>query len=91
MTSLNARRLFGHLGALRAIGLLALMALSTAARADAVDDTLAKFLDDKFPQTAAAIGELSAEAPPQAAAVLEALAFCCEARAKASCSSRVIW
>ena len=32
-----------------------------------------KFLDDKFPQTAAAIGELSAEAPPQAAAILEAL------------------
>ena len=44
-----------------------------AARADAVDDTLAKFLDDKFPQTAAAIGELAAEAPPQAAAILEAL------------------
>ena len=49
------------------------MAFATAARADAVDDTLAKFLDDKFPQTAAAIGELSAEAPPQAAAILEAL------------------
>ena len=47
--------------------------MATVARADAVDDTLAKFLDDKFPQTAAAIGELSAEAPPQAAAILEAL------------------
>jgi urea transport system permease protein len=44
-----------------------------AARADAVDDTLAKFLGDKFPQTAAAIGELAAEAPPQAAAILDAL------------------
>ena len=44
-----------------------------AARADAVDDTLAKFLDDKFPQTEEAIGELAAEAPPQAAAILEAL------------------
>ena len=73
MTSLNARRLAAHLGALRAIGVVAIMAFATAARADAVDDTLAKFLDDKFPQTAAAIGELSAEAPPQAAAVLEAL------------------
>jgi urea transport system permease protein len=73
MTSLNARRLAAHLGALRAIGVLALIMFATAARADAVDDTLAKFLDDKFPQTAAAIGELSAEAPPQAAAVLEAL------------------
>ena len=44
-----------------------------AARADALDDTLARFLDDKFPQTEAAIGELAAEAPPQAAAILEAL------------------
>jgi urea transport system permease protein len=74
MTPLRARRLAAHLRALRAIGILAVMAFATAARADAVDDTLAKFLDDKFPQTAAAIGELSAEAPPQAAAVLEALA-----------------
>jgi urea transport system permease protein len=74
MTSLCARRLAPHLRALRAIGILAVMAFATAARADAVDDTLAKFLDDKFPQTAAAIGELSAEAPPQGAAILEALA-----------------
>jgi urea transport system permease protein len=73
MTSLSARRLFGHLGALRAIGLLALTAFATAAHADAVDDTLARFLDDKFPQTAAAIAELAAEAPPQAAAIMEAL------------------
>jgi urea transport system permease protein len=61
------------LGAFRALGVIALLAFATAARADALDDTLAKFLDDKFPQTAAAIGELSAEAPPQAAAILEAL------------------
>jgi urea transport system permease protein len=74
MTPLCARRLATHLRALRAIGVLAVMAFATVARADAVDDTLAKFLDDKFPQTAAAIGELSAEAPPQAAAILEALA-----------------
>jgi urea transport system permease protein len=74
MTSLNARRLAAHLGTLRAIGVLALIMFATAARADAVSDTLAKFLDDKFPQTAAAIAELSAEAPPQAAAILEALA-----------------
>src|SRR6202041_522130 len=73
MTPLCARRLATHPRALRAIGVLAVMASATVARADAVDDTLAKFLDDKFPQTAAAIGELSAEAPPQAAAVLEAL------------------
>jgi urea transport system permease protein len=73
MTPLCARRLAAHLRALRAIGILAVIAFATAARADAVDDTLGKFLDDKFPQTAAAIGELSAEAPPQAAVVLEAL------------------
>ena len=58
---------------LRALSVLALLAFATAARADVVDDTLAKFLDDKFPQTAAAIAELAAEAPPQAAAILEAL------------------
>src|ERR1700729_3407351 len=74
MTPLCARRLAAHLRALRAIGVLAVMAFATVARADAVDETLAKFIDDKFPQTAAAIGELSAEAPPQAAAILEALA-----------------
>ena len=59
-----------------AFGVLALLAcllLSRAARADALDDTLAKFLDDKFPQTEKAIGELAAEAPPQAAAILDAL------------------
>ena len=42
-------------------------------RADAVDDTLAKFLANKFPQTAAAIVESSAEAPLQASAILDAL------------------
>ncbi len=73
MTPPRARRPAPHLHALRAIGVLAVMAFATLARADAVDDTLAKFLDDKFPQTAAAIGELSAEAPPQAAAILDAL------------------
>ncbi|HZZ25961.1 MAG TPA: urea ABC transporter permease subunit UrtB, partial [Roseiarcus sp.] len=80
MTSLNARRLAAHNFArgahrsvFRALGVLALVVFANAARADAVDDTLAKFLTDKFPQTAAAIGELSAEAPPQAAAILEAL------------------
>jgi urea transport system permease protein len=58
---------------LRALTVAAALLSPGAARADAVDDTLAKFLNDKFPQTAAAIGELSAEAPPQAAAILEAL------------------
>jgi urea transport system permease protein len=52
---------------------LACLLFAGAARADALDDTLAKFLDDKFSRTEKAIGELAAEAPPQAAAVLEAL------------------
>ena len=77
MTSSNACRLAAHDFArgfgLRALGVLALVVFASLAHADAVDDTLAKFLDDKFPQTAAAIGELAAEAPPQAAAILEAL------------------
>jgi urea transport system permease protein len=79
MTSSNACRLAVHdargfhLLALRALCVIALVLFASYARADAVDDTLAKFLDDKFPQTAAAIGELAAEAPPQAAAILEAL------------------
>ena len=80
MTLLNARRLLAHdfvsgahFGVLRTLGVIALLMFATAARADAVDDTLAKFLDDKFPHTAAAIAELAAEAPPQAAAILDAL------------------
>ena len=80
MTSPNASRPaaqgFARVFRLRvfgAIGILALLIVASAARADAVDDTLAKFLADKFPQTEAAIGELAAEAPPQAAAILDAL------------------
>ncbi len=49
------------------------LAASGVARADALDDTLARFLVDKFPESEKAIGELAAEAPPQAAAILEAL------------------
>jgi urea transport system permease protein len=77
MTSSNARRLVAHDFAryfrLRALGVIALIVFASPALADAVDDTLAKFLSDKFPQTEAAIGELAAEAPPQAAAIMEAL------------------
>ena len=80
MTSPNARRLVAHdtarglrLRALRVLGVIALLAFVGSARADAVDDTLARFLGDKFPQTEAAVRELAAEAPPTAAAILEAL------------------
>ena len=80
MTSSNARHLVAHdtargfrLRVLRALGVIALLAFAGSARADAVDDTLARFLGDKFPQTEAAVRELAAEAPPTAAAILEAL------------------
>src|SRR5271165_647266 len=59
--------------ALSVLALLASLLISGAARADALDDTLARFLADKFPETEKAVGELAAEAPPQAAAILEAL------------------
>jgi urea transport system permease protein len=58
---------------LRALGVAVALLAPVAARADAVDDTLAKFLDDKFSQSEKAVNELAAEAPPQAAAILEAL------------------
>jgi urea transport system permease protein len=57
----------------RALAVAVALLSPGAARADAVDDTLAKFLNDKFPQTSAAIAELTAEAPRQAAAILDAL------------------
>src|SRR6516165_4561479 len=63
----------GLLGFLRALSVAVALLASGAACADALDDTLAKLLDDKFPRTEKAVGELAAEAPPQAAAILEAL------------------
>ena len=69
----GSAQLHHALGVLRALGVIALLAFARAARADALDDTLARFLVDKFPQTEAAVSELAAEAPPQAAAILEAL------------------
>ncbi len=59
--------------ALSVLALFACLLFAAAARADALDDTLAKFLADKFTQTEKAIAELAAEAPPQAAAILDAL------------------
>ncbi|HZZ59687.1 MAG TPA: urea ABC transporter permease subunit UrtB [Roseiarcus sp.] len=55
------------------LALFTCMTVSPAAHADALDDTLAKFLSDKFSQSEKAVGELAAEAPPQAAAILDAL------------------
>ena len=58
----------------RLLAFLALLLGAGAARADALDDTLALFLEDKFPQTEKAVAQLAATAPPQAAAILDALA-----------------
>ncbi len=44
------------------------------AHADALDDALAKFSTDRFPDTQAAIQELAATATPRAGAILDALA-----------------
>ena len=57
----------------RLLAILAFVCCATLARADALDDTLAKFLEDKFPQTAAAVAELAASGSPSAAPILEAL------------------
>ena len=80
MTSPNARRLAAHdfaLGflprLLRTLGVAVALMSPVAARADAIDDTLARFLADKFSQSEKAVGELAAEAPPNAAVILDAL------------------
>ena len=59
-----------------ALSLMMVLALSPApeAHADALDDTLARFLADKFPETEKAVAELAAQAPPQGATILSALA-----------------
>ena len=69
----GSTQLHHALRVLRALGVIALLAFTSVARADAVDDTLARFLVDKFPQSEKAVSELAAEAPPTAAAILEAL------------------
>ncbi len=46
---------------------------ASAARADALDDTLARFQQDKFPETAKAIGELAVSGANNASAILDAL------------------
>ena len=44
-----------------------------AAHADPLDDTLARFQQDKFPETAKAIGELATSGASNASTILEAL------------------
>ena len=59
--------------ALVVLALAASLVLSLAARADTLDDTLALFAENKYPQTDKAVAQLAVEAPPQAAAILDAL------------------
>ena len=57
----------------RLVAVLFLLCCSTVARADAVDDALAKFFDDKFPRTEQAINDLAATGAANAPAILDAL------------------
>lgn len=57
----------------RLIAALIFICCASLARADALDDALAKFLDDKFPRTEQAIGELAASGAANAPAILDAL------------------
>jgi urea transport system permease protein len=49
-------------------------AIGSVARAEALDDTLALFLDDKFPQTEKAIGQIASSGAATGPQILEALA-----------------
>ena len=57
----------------RLVAVFFFLCCATAARADAVDDALAKFLDDKFPQTEQGVSELAATGAANAPAILDAL------------------
>jgi urea transport system permease protein len=52
----------------------AALASGGPARADALDDTLARFAADKFPESEKAVGELATSGAPTAQEILEALA-----------------
>jgi len=57
----------------RLFATLIFLCCATLARADALDDTLAKFFDNKFPRTEQAVSELAASGAANAAAILAAL------------------
>jgi urea transport system permease protein len=57
----------------RLLAFIVLVCCVSFAHADALDDSLAKFRDDKFPSTAAAIHELAASGSAAAAPILQAL------------------
>src|SRR6202012_4178760 len=57
----------------RLLAIFAFVCCATLARADALDGTLSKFLEDKFPQTQKAIHELAASGAANAPPILRAL------------------
>jgi len=57
----------------RLFAALVFLCCASLARADALDDTLAKFLDNKFARTEQAVGELAASGAANAPAILDAL------------------
>ncbi len=57
----------------RLFAILVFLCCASHARADALDDALAKFLDNKFARTEQAVGELAASGAANATAILEAL------------------
>jgi hypothetical protein len=57
----------------RLVAVLFFLCCATAARADAVDDALAKFLDNKFASTEQGVSALAATGAANAPAILDAL------------------
>jgi urea transport system permease protein len=71
-----ALRRMGHFCARALLASLLLMSLGlNTARADALDDALAKFASDRFPDTQAAVSALAATGSAQAIPILDALYF----------------
>jgi urea transport system permease protein len=70
----NNDRMFIRLSLAAVLFVLCLAAQIGGARADALDDALARLVDDKFPQTEKAISEIVASGAPSASAILHAMA-----------------
>ncbi len=75
LMSMNARaRSCFRIMASALAAFMLIFSMPVAARADAVDEILARFATDRFPDTEKAIGDLAASGHPTAPVILEALA-----------------
>ena len=74
LTAGLARMAFSLSAAALVAGLLGSSLVPTSGRADAIDDVLAKFATDRFPDTEKGIQDLAASGLPTGPAMLEALA-----------------